>query len=1009
MEEPSKPSPDVLATAEFSSSEPDKEVASPDLAATTTLSSVEEPGPNPTAIPSVWDCGGPPQQLASTAPDSCQPGSNSTGVGINDDLRLPRRRLPPGKQIPCSSPGCCLSFPSIRDLAQHLRTHCPPTQSLEGKLFRCSALSCTESFPSMQELVAHGKLHYKPNRYFKCENCLLRFRTHRSLFKHLHVCAEHAQSPAAPPPPALDKEPPVSERPPESDPSSTLSLPFPLLEPFTSAPTGPFLPYLNPAPFGLSPPRLRPFLAAAPGPLASSTAIWKKSQGAAGSPRRPQGGSDAPSGYSAPSRIVWEHTRGRYSCMQCDFSTASRPAMTLHLQDHRPGAPTALAPGSLRADTRGSNQDFRNLQAKFQASQQEPGEPSRKNPNPEFNKLLKKFPKTELSEQPKKASQSELSTVSLKPLQLQFADLPKKTSQSEVLRKSPKPELTDLKKPLQSELKDLPRKPLYPEFIGLKKPPQPESTNLPKKLPKPEFGELTKKCSQLEASQEPNVPAQKPLKPELSNSARPPVELKPITSPKKFRQSESSEDPLNPLPPESSTFPKKPPKPQAAGFPRKSLTQSNEVSQTSKSGSTEFNPHSTQPDISTFPKNSLQSEFNEKLPYPQAISCPKSPQQLMSCEVPQTTPWKPESCNLPSHSPQPDFHAFPKKHPQLQLSDLIRTSSEPEVRKVPKKPQEPDLQVLPKKPSKPELGNLPRTSSEPEFSSLPKKFLQPQHGKFFQPDFPRGLPRKPKLPGSVSECSLPSVFASCSPHFPLSPGYGVPGIPRWRSEHFQVQHLPRRRPLPSASSLGSPPVKPPLPPVPINIQSFWRASATTTAVPKMSSSGTHFPAQQPQYSSKNQDEIYELYDAVETTDEVLSTQQATKCPQQDTELRKNATQPQQLPPTDLKLLKQIKKAEKAEREFRKKFKFEGEIVIHTKMMIDPNAKTRRGGGKHLGIRRGEIMEVIEFTNKDEMLCRDPKGKYGYVPRTALLPLETEVYDDVSFWEPLDTQPFPQRQ
>lgn len=36
--------------------------------------------------------------------------------------------------------------------------------------------------------------------------------------------------------------------------------------------------------------------------------------------------------------------------------------------------------------------------------------------------------------------------------------------------------------------------------------------------------------------------------------------------------------------------------------------------------------------------------------------------------------------------------------------------------------------------------------------------------------------------------------------------------------------------------------------------------------------------------------------------------------------RKNATQPQQLPPTDPKLLKQIRKAEKAEREFRKKFK-----------------------------------------------------------------------------------------
>ncbi|EGW00134.1 PML-RARA-regulated adapter molecule 1 [Cricetulus griseus] len=665
--------------------------------------------------------------------------------------------------------------------------------------------------------------------------------------------------------------------------------------------------------------------------------------------------------------------------------------------------------------SQGSNQDFRNLQAKFQASQQEPGEPSRKPPKPEFNKLLKKFPQTELSEQPKKASQTEFGIVSLKPLQMQFAELPKKPSQSEVLRKSPQPEFTELpKKSLQSELKDLPRKPLHLEFTGLKKPsqtqftaskkppepqfasppkaPQPEFINLPKMLPKHEFGELTKKSPPLEAPQEPIVPAQKPRKPEFSNPAKPPVELKPITVPKKFWQQESSEAPLKPLPPESSTFPKKSLQPQAAGFSRKSLTQSepSEIPQTSlsKPGSSEFYPRSPQPDVSNFPKKSLQSEFSDKIPYPQAIGCPKSPQQSMSYEVPQTPPWKPESCNPPSHSPKPDFHVFPKKHPQLQVSDLTRTSSEPEVHRVPKKPQQPDLQALSKKPSQPELGHLPRTSSEPEFGLLPRKSLQP--------DFAKALPRKPKLPGSVSECSLPSAFASSSPQFSLSPGYGVPGTPGWRSEDFQIRHPPRRRPLPSVSSLGSPPAKPPLPPVPINIQSFRRASATATAVLKSGSSGTHFPAQQLQHISQNPDEIYELYDAVEATDEVQSTQRTTRLPLQDTELRKNASQPQQPLPTDPKLLKQIRKAEKAEREFRKKFKFEGEIVIHTKMMIDPNAKTRRGGGKHLGIRRGEILEVIEFTNKDEMLCRDPKGKYGYVPRTALLPLETEVYDDVSF-------------
>ncbi|XP_040846210.1 zinc finger protein 414 [Ochotona curzoniae] len=360
-EETSRPSPDRAATAQPSSNGTDKEAAAlaPAGAATSasghcaTTSMEEEPGPETAATPPGWDRGGPggPQQGGSSAPDpGPSPGPTGTAPGTSEDLRPPRRRPAPGKHITCSSPSCCLSFPSVRELAQHLRTHCPPTQSLEGKLFHCAALSCTESFQNMQELVAHSKLHYKPNRYFKCENCLLRFRTHRSLFKHLHVCAEHAQSPATPAPPALDKEPPAPERPPDPDPASAPGSQFPLLEPFTTpapTPSGPFLPYLNPAPYGPSPPRLRPFLAAAPGPPASSAAVWKKSQGAGGSPRRPQGGSDAPSGHTAPSRIVWEHTRGRYSCMQCAFSTASRPAMTLHLEDHRPGGggPDAPTPG----------------------------------------------------------------------------------------------------------------------------------------------------------------------------------------------------------------------------------------------------------------------------------------------------------------------------------------------------------------------------------------------------------------------------------------------------------------------------------------------------------------------------------------------------------------------------------------------------------------------------------------------------------------------------------------
>ncbi|NXT01060.1 ZN414 protein, partial [Jacana jacana] len=53
------------------------------------------------------------------------------------------------------------------------------------------------------------------------------------------------------------------------------------------------------------------------------------------------------SDHSSNSRIVWEHTRGRYTCMQCPFSTASREEMTLHIEDHRKNPPP---PGHLDAD-----------------------------------------------------------------------------------------------------------------------------------------------------------------------------------------------------------------------------------------------------------------------------------------------------------------------------------------------------------------------------------------------------------------------------------------------------------------------------------------------------------------------------------------------------------------------------------------------------------------------------------------------------------------------------------
>ncbi|NXG78690.1 ZN414 protein, partial [Baryphthengus martii] len=55
----------------------------------------------------------------------------------------------------------------------------------------------------------------------------------------------------------------------------------------------------------------------------------------------------APTGHSSNSRIVWEHTRGRYTCTQCPYSTASREEMTLHIEDHRKNPPP---PGRLDAE-----------------------------------------------------------------------------------------------------------------------------------------------------------------------------------------------------------------------------------------------------------------------------------------------------------------------------------------------------------------------------------------------------------------------------------------------------------------------------------------------------------------------------------------------------------------------------------------------------------------------------------------------------------------------------------
>ncbi|MEE6487303.1 hypothetical protein FKM82_014857 [Ascaphus truei] len=270
----------------------------------------------------------------------------------------------------CSTYGCNRSFFSMQELITHVSVHFKPTQSLKDKRFLCSVTGCREELGSMQDLMCHLKIHYKPNRYFKCENCMHHFRTHRSLFKHLHVCSDLTSHPfpqsvdthsisidpkapeesvkqqqsviqrvkKEPPLPSINDLPmvPSSSSLPQDIHPSMSSNPYALLDPslfvarFPGQPpsvAGSYLPYLHPSAYTLPqssvPQRLRPFLGTQGLPV--SNAVWKKNQG-----------------HSTHSRIVWEHTRDSYNCMQCTFSTTSRDQMTKHIEELHKNPPTRL-------------------------------------------------------------------------------------------------------------------------------------------------------------------------------------------------------------------------------------------------------------------------------------------------------------------------------------------------------------------------------------------------------------------------------------------------------------------------------------------------------------------------------------------------------------------------------------------------------------------------------------------------------------------------------------------
>ncbi|XP_068106492.1 FYN-binding protein 1 isoform X3 [Hyperolius riggenbachi] len=92
--------------------------------------------------------------------------------------------------------------------------------------------------------------------------------------------------------------------------------------------------------------------------------------------------------------------------------------------------------------------------------------------------------------------------------------------------------------------------------------------------------------------------------------------------------------------------------------------------------------------------------------------------------------------------------------------------------------------------------------------------------------------------------------------------------------------------------------------------------------------------------------------------------------------------------------KTLKKMEKEEKEFRKKFKFTGDIKVLSSVHVTPNLTTKKFGSKDLTLKPGETLEVIQHTNDSTLLCRNSDGKYGYVSRSNVFDYDGEIYDDI---------------
>uniref|UniRef100_A0A8C8K3Z3 FYN-binding protein 1 n=1 Tax=Oncorhynchus tshawytscha TaxID=74940 RepID=A0A8C8K3Z3_ONCTS len=93
--------------------------------------------------------------------------------------------------------------------------------------------------------------------------------------------------------------------------------------------------------------------------------------------------------------------------------------------------------------------------------------------------------------------------------------------------------------------------------------------------------------------------------------------------------------------------------------------------------------------------------------------------------------------------------------------------------------------------------------------------------------------------------------------------------------------------------------------------------------------------------------------------------------------------------------KKLKKFEKEEKEFRKKFKYNGEIQVLYQVTIVSTLANKKWSSKDLLLRPGETLDVIVKPVDNKLICRNEEGKFGYVLTSHIVVEDADIYDDIS--------------